>query len=96
MIKARATVSMKKGGLTKKITDMVENMRTDIFKVIPELTPVAPVNGGTAKAGWKKTKEGTRNDVIYIGRLDRGHSKQAKNGMTKPALDIIKTRAKKS
>ena len=70
-------------------------MRTDIHKEIKELTPVALKNGGTAKAGWKQTKDGTRNDVIYIGRLDRGHSKQAPNGMTKPALDIIKTRTKK-
>lgn len=71
---------------------MINRMQTDLHKEVVSLTPV---DTGRAKSGWTKNSEGTRNDVPYIGRLDKGHSKQAPDGMSRPALNRVKDKLKR-
>lgn len=49
-----------------------------------------PIDQGRARRGWRKEK-GFRqiqvvNRVPYIDALENGHSKQAPNGITRPAV----------
>lgn len=65
------------------IDDLVKNLRIS--------TPVA---GGTARAGWKRSKARSdlkdgpiiENPVPYIDILEQGHSDQAPRGIIGPAI----------
>ena len=57
-----------------------------------DLVSGTPVDTGRAKKGWKRTKDGSVNRVPYIDELDEGHSKQAPNGITRPALNKLRQR----
>jgi hypothetical protein len=75
--------------IDKKLDAFITNLHEDI-------KDGTPVDTGRAQRGWKKVdkyKVGERqrtiiirNDVPYSPRLDNGYSKQAPNGMVKPAL----------
>lgn len=49
-----------------------------------------PIDQGRAKRGWRKEKSFRQTQVVnrvpYIVALEDGHSKQAPNGITTPAL----------
>lgn len=73
-------------------------VRRDVDRYIDKLTDElftqtvieTPIDKGKARRGWRKEK-GFRetsivNRVPYIGALERGHSKQAPRGITKPAI----------
>ena len=86
---------------------MINRMQDDLHKEAVSLTPV---DTGRAKRGWRKNREGTSNDVPYIAVLDRGRkagtrkgskktfmqgSDQAKDGISKPALNRVKDKLKR-
>lgn len=92
-----------KQALSKKVESMIEKMEKDFFDEVKEGTPEKT---GRAKSGWKRTAHGGINKVPYIGVLDGGRvkathrkgmqgSKDARDGMTKPALQTIKERFNK-
>jgi hypothetical protein len=71
-------------------------------RLIVELARATPENTGRAMRGWVapetprvdyrssgKTFAIARNDVPYIGILDKGSSSQAPNGIVKPVLDKL-------
>ncbi len=76
--------------LSKELDQIVRSVSLQIFNNVKGLTPVAKVKGGRAKKGW--TISGSNksytvsNKVPYIGLLDKGRSKQAPDGMTRPAI----------
>lgn len=55
-----------------------------------------PVDTGLAKASWSRRKEG--NDEVIVNKqpytvfLDRGSSRQAPRGITKPAIKAVLSR----
>lgn len=68
-----------------------------------EIRDTTPIDTGRARRGWRYTpryKLGysghlIQNSVEYIIALDKGHSRQAPNGMVKPALDKFTRRNRK-
>lgn len=70
-------------------------LANDIFRSVKDLTPV---DTGRAKRNWRLLRRRfgyiINNAVPYIVFLDRGHSKQAPRGMTKPTFERLKARNK--
>lgn len=70
-------------------------LANDIFRSVKDLTPV---DTGKAKRNWRLLRRRfgyiINNAVPYIVFLDRGHSKQAPRGMTKPTFERLKARNK--
>ena len=60
---------------------------------------MTPIDRGRARRGWKLQRAGEKyvveNKVPYINVLEEGHSKQAPNGMIKPAIRQTLRRIKK-
>ncbi len=87
-------------GLSKELDQIVRSVSLQIFNQVKDLTPVAKVNGGRAKRGWKVSGSDKSykisNKVPYIGRLDGGYSKQAPEGMTRPALREVLQRQRRT
>jgi len=85
--------------LSKELDQMVRSVSLQIFNQVKDLTPMAKVNGGRAKRGWKVSGSNKSynisNKVPYIGRLDGGYSKQAPEGMTRPALREVLQRQRR-
>lgn len=81
--------------LRRKLKKGLRDMSSDLTQ---ELRNETPVDTGYAKSRWRKrnTKDGAviQNDADYIEYLEDGHSKQAPNGMFKPALNKIKHKIK--
>lgn len=86
MIRTSISKSFGKINLKKLIDKGIERMEEDLHREVQDRTPV---DTGRARKGWRRTKDGTENSVPYIGALDDGHSKQAPNGITQPALNTI-------
>ena len=75
-------------GLKNSIDQIVRSITTDLFDSIKKITPV---RSGRAKRSWRMSKKSNsnyqvRNKQPYIERLDAGYSKQAPDGMTRPAI----------
>jgi len=50
------------------------------------VVPRTPIDTGRARRGWQKRSNRIENQVPYIGRLERGYSRQAPSGFVKQAL----------
>ncbi len=78
--------------LTKGMEDTVNRF---LVEYTNELRASTPIDTGRARRGWKRTgkyKVGEsvpviENRVPYIGVLDTGTSRQAPNGIAKPAAE---------
>lgn len=81
--------------LKKDLRKLTLQMADDYKKALVEETPKL---SGRASLGWriKKRKDDAKitNKVPYIGRLENGWSKQAKDGITKPAKAVIQAKRK--
>lgn len=92
MIKISKT---KAPNLNKYLRQVVDKVTDDIFDQVKDKTPVRT---GFAKASWTKKKGGGENKISnpadYSSFLDGGSSSQAPEGMTKPAINIIRNYAK--
>ena len=78
----------------------VNSALKDLKEISAEITPE---DTGRARRGWRKVADfkfnGSsqvviRNDVPYIGVLDKGSSKQAPDGIVDPAVKEINRRYK--
>jgi len=56
---------------------------------------ITPVDTGNAKRRTKKSKKGVNADYEYASYLDKGHSKQAPDGMSEPTRKHIDKIVKK-
>lgn len=76
----------------KAITEAATEAITDA--VLDDVIDRSPVRSGLFKKSWRKTGSGYRykltNPQPYAGALERGRSKQAPNGIVKPAIENIK------
>lgn len=73
----------------KEITDATQNTKLaeEAYKYFKDITPI--------KSGNARRNTNLRNDEIqaqypYAQRLDKGYSKQAPDGMTKPTDEFIR------
>lgn len=92
-----------KGAIDELKAEMGVTVNSAIRDLADNLVKRTPIDSGRAKRGWKRLKEFEfngqaqtviRNDVPYIGVLDKGTSKQAPNGIVEPSVQEIKRRYK--
>ena len=66
--------------------------------LLKEVRKNTPIRQGRARKGWRVERQGTNtkfiNRVPYIGKLERGRSKQAPQGILRPTVRNIKNRRK--
>lgn len=95
------TLDFKNNNIGVELKDTIRKFSSrvsDTFK--SEVVPRTPIDKGRARRGWQQRQEGTtqiiENRVPYIGALEQGRSKQARNGFVKQALTatVIKTKGK--
>jgi hypothetical protein len=98
MLSVKVTPSANKvtNSLADAVADRVRLISDDLFRTIKRRTPV---KSGRAKKGWKQSRESKMrysisNRVPYINRLDNGYSKQAPNGIVRPAVTEVARRTK--
>ena len=81
--------------LKKAMKKVLNEVTNDLFQEVRQLTPV---DTGRAQSGWNIVRGGDTNiisnAVPYIEPLDKGHSDQAPEGMTKPAIQRVQQYAK--
>lgn len=74
-------------GIERSIDRLFRDLRDQTFNTARSLTPV---RSGYAKSQWQKrdTSNGFQvsNKVDYVPHLDRGSSRQAPKGITKPTV----------
>jgi hypothetical protein len=70
----------------------VRAFSNELLSQLRQATPIAPVKGGRARAGWSQKQTNTyqsrlSNRVPYIERLENNYSKQTRGrGIMKPAI----------
>jgi hypothetical protein len=74
-------------GLEREVGRFIDRLTDELLVQARRFTPI---DQGKARRGWRKEK-GFRqtqvvNRVAYIDALENGHSKQAPNGITTPAI----------
>tara|TARA_R100001510_G_C7548484_1_gene133203 strand:- start:368 stop:673 length:306 start_codon:yes stop_codon:yes gene_type:complete len=84
-LKVQSNFDAKKLG--KQVQRILDEVKTKTHQTARSLTPV---DTGYAKSQWdkKSTPKGfeVKNEVPYIQFLDKGHSRQAPRGITKPTV----------
>jgi len=87
--------------LQRKLNQTVRLISQDLFQTVKRTTPI---RSGRARKNWKlrqvgQVKAATGNNVYnikntlpYIDRLDKGYSKQAPEGITRPAFREVARR----
>lgn len=92
-----------KGAIDELKSEMSVTVNSVIRDLADNLVKKTPIDTGRAKRGWKRVAEFKfngqaqtviRNDVPYIGVLDKGTSRQAPNGIVVPSVEEIKRRYK--
>ena len=86
--------------VNRQMDDLLKDIQKKTFQTARSLTPVRT---GYARRNWKQDTTTTgfdvTNSVPYIGMLDKGHSKQAPRGISKPTArqvaGYIRTRSLK-
>lgn len=80
--------------LSNRVERGLRRMRDDLHD---DLVAATPVDTGHAQRRWRKTATGSENRVEYIVPLEDGHSRQAPDGITTPAINklIRRSRSKK-
>lgn len=91
MLTFRVRKSADIAGLAREIEAVIDRVGQSALRSARSNTPV---RSGRARAGWELADKepGWRlnNQVPYIERLDRGWSKQAPRGMSKPVLGDVR------
>lgn len=79
--------------LEEAIQERLEEVATDIFVDLAAPPPLGtPVDTGFARNGWQidlsdPTGPQITNSVVYIGKLNDGHSKQSPAGFVDAIID---------
>lgn len=75
------------------ITPSLKNIQKGLIdipdKAYKYFRNITPIDTGNAKSKTKKKKSGIVADYNYASYLDKGWSKQAVNGMTKPTAKYV-------
>lgn len=74
----------------KAVRSLEEDIKTNVSKlsgiVKEEIAVRTPIKTGRARRGWQDRQNQVENRVPYIGRLEEGYSKQARNGFVKQGI----------
>jgi len=82
------------GKINRRLDYLIKEL--DVKKLLDEgynfFKDITPIDKGNAKSNTRKQGNNTiYADYDYAGRLNRGWSNQAKEGMTKPTIEHIQT-----
>lgn len=81
---------------TRKVQRQFRNISRGFSKLVDgaysEFVKNTPKNTGNARNKTKKFGNNIRAGYDYADRLDKGYSKKAPQGMTKPTVEFIKKR----
>ena len=77
--------------LSRTVERGLRKMRDDLHD---DLVAFTPIDTGHARRKWRKTASGSSNRTEYIVPLEEGHSKQAPDGITAPAINKLIRRSK--
>lgn len=66
----------------------VNTFKNDLMPEIQrEVASRTPIDTGRARRGWQQRGQSVvKNEVPYIGRLEKGYSRQAPNGFVKQGI----------
>lgn len=75
------------GGLEREKDRFIDGLTNEL---LVEARKHTPIDKGQARRGWRKEKSFRQTSIVnrvpHIEALENGHSKQAPNGITKPAI----------
>lgn len=81
---------------TRKVERQFRNISSKFSKLVDEaygeFVKNTPKLSGNARNKTRKTGNNIRAGYNYADKLDRGYSKKAPQGMTKPTVEFIKKR----
>ena len=77
--------------ITSSLNTQSQNLKQILPKAYQFFLKVTPIDTGNARRNTYKTNKTIEADYDYATALDRGWSKQAPKGMTKPTVDYVKT-----
>ena len=84
--------------LSQAISAKLLSRNHDLTKILPEaykkFKDLTPFRSGNAKRKTRKESDAIVADYPYAQRLDKGWSRQAPNGMSKPTIKHIGKKAK--
>ena len=90
------------GRLVRLSNNMIQRVdRLDTFaRELPknahkEFTATTPIDTGNARNSTKLRRYTISADYPYANRLNKGYSRQARRGMTKPTIDYIRSELRK-
>ena len=91
MLKARLAGNLDLKKLERSVDKLIQDVSRETLSTAKANTPI---RSGRARNGWTNTSKGpglfeVQNSVPYIEQLDKGRSKQAPRGITKPTVRTI-------
>lgn len=91
MLKAKLAGKLDLQDLETQINDLIEDVSRRTLKTAKANTPI---RSGRARRGWSTDSTGpglfeVQNSVPYIEQLEKGRSKQAPRGITKPTVKAV-------
>lgn len=96
-VKVTPTAKMVTDQVADAVSDLVRQLSHELLATLRNQRTsqvITPVKSGRARRGWKLRKRNdfqykVFNKVPYINRLDEGYSKQAPNGIVRPAIKEV-------
>jgi hypothetical protein len=88
LVSAASLVKAVKGlteDIQKSNAALVESVRT-------EIAARTPIKTGQARRGWKTRQDTVENRVPYIGKLESGSSRQARQGFVRQGIQAALTK----
>jgi hypothetical protein len=76
--------------ISLSLTAVEKQMKTIPQKAFNFFYFETPIDTGNARSKTRLKGDTIRADYAYAGRLDRGYSKQARDGMSRPTLRYIR------
>ncbi len=91
MLKARRAGSLDLRSVERSVDKLIQDVSRQTIK---EAKANTPIRSGRARKGWAESSKGpgmfeVSNSVPYIEQLEKGRSKQAPRGITKPTVRTI-------
>lgn len=91
MFQARLAGKLNLKEVERSVDRLIQDVSKETLKVAKANTPI---RSGRARKAWTNTSKGpglfeVQNSVPYIEQLEKGRSKQAPRGITKPTVRTI-------
>lgn len=86
------TVNSTLGNALRVLKNKLGTLPEEAYNEFKSITPIK--TGNARRKTSLSNKQKIKAAYPYAGRLDKGYSKQAPNGMSKPTIDFIRRRVK--